>query len=53
MLKDFENVQQDLKMLHDKLVQIEKEKDREMRLLKQKELVDIVQHVCHVFLDVL
>lgn len=37
MLKDFENVQQDLEMLHDKLVQIEKEKDREMRLLKQKE----------------
>lgn len=37
MLKDIDSVRKDLETLHSKLVQIEKEKDREMRLLKQKE----------------
>lgn len=39
IIRDFETVKQDLQKLHSKLVHIEEEKDKEMRLLKQRELV--------------
>jgi thioesterase domain-containing protein len=38
-MKDFETAQHDLEMLYNKLVQIELEKDKERRLLKQRERV--------------
>ena len=37
IIRDFENIKQELQTLHSKLVQIEEEKDREMRMIKQKE----------------
>ena len=37
MLRDIELMQQDLHKLRNKLLQIEEEKDREQRLMKQKE----------------
>lgn len=37
MLREINSVQEELNNLHSKLVKIEKEKDRERRLAKQKE----------------
>ncbi len=37
IIRDFETIKQELQTLHNKLVQIEEEKDREMRMTKQKE----------------
>lgn len=42
ILKDFEIIQHDLDTLYTKLSNIEKEKDREMRLLKQKAYVYVL-----------
>lgn len=36
-LRDLQNCRQDLERLHEKLVQIESEKDRERQLIKQRE----------------
>ena len=37
MLREINGVQDELQSLHDKLARIEEEKDRERRLIKQKE----------------
>lgn len=49
ILRDFEIIQKEIASLHVKLCYIEEEKDKELRLLKQKQYVALVNaYYCNI-----